>query len=166
MKVYLGTLNKAKVAAVKEVLSDYEVVSMKVDSGVNKQPLNDEETINGALNRAKNLPLDGLRIGLEAGVQELNGILFLTNFGVLIDEENNVYYAGGTRIPLPKYMKNEILINKKELSEVMEEYTKVIDGRNHEGAISFLTDSLVKRKDIFTHITLLLYGQYLKGRKK
>ena len=99
-KCYLGSLNRVKLAAVKEVFQDCEVIAMNVESGVKAQPLSDEETIRGARNRALALPEDGLRIGLEAGVQMQEGLLFLVNWGVLVDLEGNVYYAGGTRYSL------------------------------------------------------------------
>lgn len=161
-KCYLGSQNKVKLEAVKEVLKNYEIIGLKVNSLVSDQPLTDDETIKGALNRANSLPKDGLRVGLEAGVQLYNDILFLVNWGILIDENDNVYYAGGTRIPLPEFVKNKLLNEKMELADVMDEYMKTQDLRSKEGAIGVFTNSLVKRKDIFVHIMKLLYGQYLR----
>lgn len=164
-KCYLGSQNKVKLAATTEVMEGYEVIGLKAESKVSAQPLSDEETIDGALNRARSLPSDGLRIGLEAGVQLQRGLLFLVNWGVLIDENDQFYYAGGTRIPLPEKLKDEILLQGRELADVIDEYTHSVDVRQHEGAIGVFTSSLVKRKDIFTHIVRLLYGQYLRKEK-
>lgn len=161
-KIYVASLNKAKVDAVKEVLNSYEVIGMKVNSFVNNQPLSDAETILGAKNRAMQLPKDGLRIGLEAGVQMHDDIMFLVNWGVLIDFDDIIYYAGGTRIPLPNFIKDELLKGEKELADVMAEYTKINDIRFNQGAIGYFTHNQVPRKDIFVHIVKLLYGQYLK----
>jgi len=160
-KVYVGTTNPVKLEAVKLVLSSYDVIGLDVASGVSRQPFSDEETIQGAKNRAENLPQGALRIGLEAGVQECMGILYLVNWGVLIDENDNYYYAGGTRIPLPRFVKEKLATEKKELAEIMDEYYHTHDIKHHGGAISFFTNSQVKRVDIFYHIVKLLYGQYL-----
>ncbi|NLD26522.1 MAG: DUF84 family protein [Acholeplasmataceae bacterium] len=160
-KCYVGSLNKVKLAAVKEVLNDYEVIGMNVNSNVGAQPKCDAETILGAKNRALALPDDGLRIGLEAGVQFHDDTLFLVNWGVLIDQ-GHIYYAGGTRIPLPEFVKEKIFSEGQELATVMEDYLQINDVRSKEGAIGFFTNSLVKRKDIFVHIVKLLYGQYLR----
>ena len=111
-KCYLGSQNIVKLDAVKEVLIDYEVIGINVDSKVGSQPLSDDETLKGALNRALALPKDGLRIGLEAGVQLQNDILFLVNWGVLIDNLDNTYYAGGTRIPMDDFIKDKLFIEK------------------------------------------------------
>lgn len=127
LKCYLGSLNKVKLAATREVMKDYEVIGLSVGSGVGNQPLSDEETIKGAYNRARMLPGDGLRIGLEAGVQTHGDKLFLVNWGVLIDEEGEAYYAGGTRIPLPEFIKDGLAGGEKELSEIMNAYLRTSD---------------------------------------
>lgn len=163
MKAYIGSTNKNKVQATKEILEPYgyEVIGLEVDSQVGSQPKNDYETLTGAKNRARALPQDGLRIGLEAGIEMLDNIMYLTNFGVLIDEDDNEYYAGGTRIPLPKEIANLILNENFELSDAMGEYFNTQDIKHKNGAIGYFTFDLVKRVDIFTHIVSLLYGQYL-----
>ena len=164
-KCYLGSLNKVKLAASKEILKDYEVVGIPVESGVGKQPLSDTATIVGAFNRAQALPKDGLRLGLEAGVQMHDDILFLVNWGVLLDGDDIPYYAGGTRIPLPNSIKSALFEKKQELAEIMNEYLCTNDIKQKEGAIGYFTASFVTRKDIFTHIVKLLYGQYIKRRE-
>jgi inosine/xanthosine triphosphatase len=160
-KCYVASLNPAKLNAVKEVLSNFEVIGNKVDSGVGAQPLTDNETISGAYNRAKALPNNTLRIGLEAGITKHNDIYYLINWGVMISPEGQIFYAGGTRIPLPSGIVNRIIDEKMELSDVMDEHLKTSDIRSREGAIGYFTSNLVKRTDIFTHIVKLLYGQYL-----
>ena len=157
-KLYVGTKNKAKIEAVIEVFKNFEVVPMEGESGVSRQPLSEEETINGAKNRAKSLPA-GYRLGLEAGVTKINGICFLINFGVLIDPEDNEYFAGGTYLPLPDFVSDRLYNSDVELKEVMEEYTGIMNINHFGGAISVFTNNQVQRKDIFIHICKLLYGQ-------
>lgn len=167
LKVYLGTTNTAKVTAVRNVLEPLglEIIPMAVNSLVSDQPKTDEETIKGATNRALALPTDGLRVGLEAGVELLDGDLFLTNYGVLIDQNNHVYKAGGTRITLPNEVKHAIFEEGLELADAMEKYFGLHNVKHCDGAIGFFTEGMVKRVDIFEHIIKLLYGQYLHGGK-
>lgn len=166
-RIYLGSTNKAKINAVMKAIPDYEVIGIPVESKVRPQPLDDEETIQGALNRAQQLPKDGLRVGLEAGVNLHNGILFMVNWGVLIDEKGQVYYAGGTRVPLTEEIKHGILVKGEELSTVMGQISTIENIKEKEGAIGYFTCNQVVRSDIFVHIVKLLYGQYLfnKGGK-
>ncbi len=167
-KIYLGSTNKAKIKAVVEAIPNYDVIGISVESKVRPQPLDDDETIKGAWNRAQQLPKDGLRIGLEAGVNLHNGILFMVNWGVLIDEEDHVYYAGGTRVPLTEKIRQSILEEGKELATAMEQISTTENIKEKEGAIGYFTNNQVVRSDIFVHIVKLLYGQYLfkKGGRK
>jgi non-canonical (house-cleaning) NTP pyrophosphatase len=58
MKVYVATKNEAKVNIVKEVISslinneEIEIIACEAKSDVSETPW-DEETLNGAINRAK-----------------------------------------------------------------------------------------------------------------
>jgi len=58
--IYLGSTNKIKLDAVKEVAKEYiflhnsSIFSVKSNSEVSEQPLSLDETISGARNRAKN----------------------------------------------------------------------------------------------------------------
>ena len=167
MKIYIGSTNKVKVGAVRNILEPlgFEIIPMNVDSKVSSQPKNDEETLRGAINRALALPKDGLRVGLEAGVEILHDDLYLTNFGVLIDQDNNIYKAGGTRIVLPEFFKKVLFEEGLELSDAMEKYFGMIDIKHTEGAIGYFTNGMVKRVDIFEHIIKLLYGEYLHGKQ-
>ena len=159
-KVYIGSINPVKLSAVKEVFHDYQVIAEKSDSYVGNQPKSDQITVQGAINRAKSLPSDGLRIGLEAGVEWFRNQWFLVNWGVLIDEEERVFYAGGTRIPIPEMIGKQLDSSNKELAELMDEYYRVENIKHKQGAIGILTNNRIKRVDIFIHIALLLRGQY------
>ena len=86
--------------------------------------------------------------------------MFLVNWGVLIDEADNVYYAGGTRIPLDDFIKDKLFKEGFELADVMDEYLNTNGIKYKEGAIGYYTSNYIKRKDIFVHIVKLLYGQY------
>lgn len=163
MKIIVGSTNKVKVNAVKDVLEKFghEIVGEDVPSGVSNQPFSDEETVKGAYNRASaiNHKAD-IAIGLEAGVEELNGIYYLVNWGVLKTSDGKTFYAGGTRLPLPDKLVQPLKAGK-ELSEVIDAYSNRVDVRSNEGAIGILTADFFGRKENFMHIIRLLWGQYL-----
>lgn len=165
--VYVGSTNIVKIKACREVIEPYgyQVIGKESASLVSNQPKSDEETLLGAINRALNLKEGYLRIGLEAGVTYQNKILFLVNWGALIDENENIYVAGGTRIPLPKEIENLIFNEKLELADAMNKYYQTNDIKHQEGTIGFFTENQIKREEIFTHIVKLLYGQYLHYKK-
>ena len=151
MKLYVGSINRVKVSAVVEALDDFDlnIIPFEAESKVGAQPIGDEQTLQGAINRANSLPTNGLRIGLEAGVTLLNDQLYLVNFGALIDENNEIYVAGGTRIPLPNEIKDLIFNKGLELADAMKEYFNVEGIKHQNGAVGYFTNDLVKRKEIF-----------------
>lgn len=167
MKIIVGSTNKVKVNAVKEVLEilGHEVIGEEAPSGVSNQPFSDQETLEGAYNRASTVSARAeIGIGLEAGVEELNGIYYLVNWGVLKTRDGKVFYAGGTRLPLP-YELVAPLKEGKELSEVIDDYSSRLDVRSNEGAIGILTADFYNRKENFVHIIRLLWGQYLYAKQ-
>lgn len=62
LRVAIGSKNPAKVGAVKLAFDTMgiaaEIVGVEVESGVSAQPFSDEETIQGAVQRAKAIMAD------------------------------------------------------------------------------------------------------------
>jgi inosine/xanthosine triphosphatase len=167
MKIIIGSNNPAKIEAVKRVfLGNYVFHSVNAASGVGDMPFKDEETIQGAINRAENaLKLGGgdIGIGLEGGVQETSYGLMLSNWGALASKEHPSLIAGGARILLPKEIAQR-LRNGEELGPVMDDYTNRQNIRKKEGAVGIFTNGYIDRVEMFTHLTKLLVGQYEYNR--
>ncbi|QFF99738.1 DUF84 family protein [Psychrobacillus glaciei] len=171
MKILIGTNNRAKTKAVRTIATIYypdaEFINIEVPSLVSNQPMSDEETRKGAINRAKQLMKNTegtFGVGLEGGVHEIDGIMYICNWGALVTNDGTVFTAAGAGIPLPI----EIAIQLKagsELGPVMDVYTNKNDIRHDEGAIGVFTNGFVKRSDMFEHIMLLLIGQYELSKK-
>lgn len=75
MKIKVASLNPQKIQAVQDTILDYEILreaiveGISADSGVSDQPKSLEETVNGAINRAKNAFVDcDLSFGIESGL--------------------------------------------------------------------------------------------------
>jgi len=171
MKIAIGTKNKAKVKAVQNIcdslIENVEYMMLDVPSHVPKQPIGDEETLQGAKNRAaqackeKNVDLS---FGLEGGVKEFNGQLFICNWGVLQTATGQQYIAGGAQIPLPEEVASAIQ-KGEELGPVMDRFTAQVGISHHEGAVGVFTDGIVKRADMFEHVVKLLIGQYTRTNR-
>lgn len=162
LKIYVGSQNPTKVESVKHAFPDMEVIGMEVESKVAAQPFSDEETLEGAINRARECASQSkvhIGIGLEGGVMEIGDELYLCNWGALVDKKENVYTASGARILLPDEVKNG-LEKGKELGDVMDVYADKHEVRKNEGAIGIFTNGLVQREEMFTHVVKLLKGQW------
>lgn len=101
-----------------------------------------------------------MSFGLEGGVTEIEGIMYICNWGALVVADGSVFTAAGAQIVLPEEIAREIRTGK-ELGPVMEAYTQRRDIRQHAGAVGIFTQGLVDRQAMFEHIVALLIGQYL-----
>lgn len=165
-KLIVGSLNKVKVNAVKNIFIENEVIGISVSSKVSTQPITDEETMKGAINRAiAAKTLGDMGIGLEGGVQQTSYGMMLVNYGALVDKDNKLYIAGGARILLPNEISKEIY-KGRELGDIIDEYANKKNIRHDEGAIGVFTNNIIKRQDMFEHIAKLLYGQMLYNQNK
>lgn len=166
MKILIGTHNRAKTKAVQTISSMYYpeaiYVNQKVPSLVSDQPMSQEETRQGAINRAKHLMEDHdalFGIGLEGGVQEIDGQMYICNWGALVTPKGDVFTATGAGVPLPKEIAEQLLAGA-ELGPVMDVYTDKKGIRHDEGAVGIFSNGLVDRSAMFEHIMLLLIGQF------
>lgn len=160
--IAIGSKNYAKVEAVKTIFENNDVISVSVPSNVSDQPFSDEETMTGAVNRAKNALIEAkthIGIGLEGGVLQMKDGIYLCNWGALVDDTGFSTVASGAKIKLPNEIGSELL-KGRELGPIMDEYAKMQNVRKLEGAVGIFTNGLVNRKEMFEHIVKLLRGQY------
>src|SRR6185369_14378030 len=100
MLVVIGSTNKTKIQAVEQAFLDIpnvKVVGVEVKSGVSEQPMSDEETQNGAENRARAAlaatPKADIAIGLEGGVQKTKRGLLNSVWCCLVDRDENTFFS-------------------------------------------------------------------------
>lgn len=173
MKIAIGTLNKAKIAAVEVAYKQsvtnetLEFLSVDAPSHVSEQPFSEEETRQGAINRAKhalNETNAHVGIGLEGGVKWIGDTLYLCNWVALVTSEKT-FTAAGAQIPLPLSIAQQLL-GGRELGPVMNEYVSQLDVRQNAGAIGIFTDGLINRSEMFEHTVRLAIGQLLFSEKQ
>lgn len=171
MKVAVGSRNPVKVGAVKSTFSDImsACYELEVPSGVSDQPLSDEETIEGAINRARaclGVVEDAdIGIGLEGGVVDTELGMFVCNWGAISDRSGNLVVSGGARFLLPQEVAAGVRAGR-ELGPVMDDYTQTKDVRKKEGAIGIFTNGRITRQDMYAHLVMALRGQYEYYRPK
>lgn len=166
MKIIIGSKNPTKVNAVSEVFKGEEVIGLSVSSDVSAQPFSDEETRQGAINRAiycAESETNVIGIGLEGGVMYVEDNLYLCNWGAMVMPDGQIWTASGARILLPKEIETQ-LTTGMELGEIMDDYTKKTGISKKEGAIGVFTNNLVTRQDMFMQVVILLKGQWENSR--
>lgn len=172
MKIAVGTENKAKVGAVEAIVREYypeaQLENLEVASDVSVQPFSNEETRQGAINRARNTLLKtnaDLAFGLEGGVDEIEGVMYCCNWGAVAMKDGTVISSSGAQFALPEVIAKELRIGK-ELGPIMDVYTNTENIRHHQGAIGIFTNNLIDRQQMFEHILKLLVGQVLFKQHK
>ncbi|WP_054637668.1 DUF84 family protein [Thalassobacillus sp. C254] len=166
MLIGVGSTNNAKLKAVEDALQEckIEIQGINAPSQVRDQPLTDEETKEGAVNRAiyciKQNKDIVIGIGLEGGVTKMEDGLFLCNWGALADQEGRIVTASGARILLPENAEEDIEAGL-ELKDIIEKITGRKNVHQSEGAAGLLTAGFVHRNELFSHVIRLLYGQWL-----
>ncbi|MBS4208636.1 DUF84 family protein [Bacillus sp. FJAT-50079] len=169
MIVSIGSKNQAKVKAVTDTLHEMgytaSIVPIDAPSNVSNMPFSDEETMQGAINRAQYCLKHSeaeLAFGLEGGVMETAFGLFLCNWGALAVRDKDVFLAGGARIKLPEEIAQRLRAGE-ELGPLMDEYSNRVNVRSNEGAIGIFTNGAVNRSEMFAHIIKQLIGMKEAG---
>lgn len=153
MKVVVGSKNPVKIDATKTILEkiydNIEVLSVDIDSEVPDQPFGLDETIRGAINRAKNAfstEFD-LSVGIESGLMNtphsLTGYIDLQWCAIFDGKRVTIGVSSGFEYP-PDVVKE--VLNGVEVGDVMDRITGVEDLGQKKGAVSHLSHDLLNRK--------------------
>ncbi|WP_067618417.1 DUF84 family protein [Alicyclobacillus acidiphilus] len=166
-RIAVGSSNAAKVKAVemtfRQLNIPVELGSVNAPSGVSAQPFSDDETLQGAQNRAIHAVLavhGDLGIGLEGGVVETRLGMFLCNWAAVATPEREVRVGGGVRIHLPEEIAQAVR-SGRELGDVVDEWA----GRKHvragEGTIGILTNGQITRAQMFRDALICALSPFL-----
>ena len=154
-RIAVGSMNPVKIRAAESVVRRIwpatEVLGVQVPSGVEVQPRTENETRRGALNRAlaARSALDAdLGLGLEGGVEELRGRLYLVNSVVAVDRHGQRGEGSGVRMELPPGFRAGLDAGR-ELGDLVDAASGQLNSKQKEGAIGLLTAGLADRQQSF-----------------
>jgi inosine/xanthosine triphosphatase len=156
--INVGTKNLQKIDAVKEVLKEYidfkdcKIIGIEVSSDVSEQPKSIDETIKGAINRAKNCFTHcNYSIGLESGLIKVpytkTGYMDVTACAIFDGKKIHLGLSSAFEYPI-KVTKSVFEDNINITQSFMKHgLTKDPKMGSAEGAIGLLTKGKVTRKD-------------------
>jgi len=175
MNIAIGTKNDAKNKAVEEIVrsvwNDVKFYSIEADSGISSQPLNDEEAIKGAINRAKqamvkvskehNIEVD-YGIGLEGTVNTNRYGMFLHGWVAILDKEHHIGLGQSASTQLPRKVEYRIN-NGEEVGPVMQEMMNDDENiiRKTIGSNGVLTKGLYDRVKEFKDATSCALAKFV-----
>lgn len=154
MKVVVGSKNPVKIKATKNILEkifvDVEISSIDVISCVPDQPFGLDQTIKGAINRAKNAFSEefDLSVGIESGLMKtpnsLTGYIDLQWCAIFDGNQVTIGVSSGFEYP-PEVVKE--VLDGFEVGDVMDRITGVEDLGKKKGAVSHLSHDLLNRTE-------------------
>jgi len=168
MKIQVGSKNQIKLQSVKDAVAlypklfpDAEIIGVDVSVEEFGHPKNLDETVHGAINRAKRaFSGDGYGIGLEGGLMEVpytqSG--FMEVGACAIYDGINVYLGLGPAFEYPRTVLDLIRSGKADASQAFKqlgltEHEKI--GAVTGGISGFLTDGRLPRED-FTKYSIIM----------
>ena len=158
MRINVGSKNQVKVDAVKEIIKDYdflseaEVFSLEVTSGVYKQPTSTDETIQGAMNRAKSAFQNcKYSFGIESGLITIpNTKTGYMNICACAIYDGKDYHLGlSSAFEYPTKVTKLVFSDNLEIDEAIYKAGLTNDKRigRSGGVIGYLTKNRLKRKE-------------------
>ena len=164
MKIIVASLNPVKIGAVRQAFRTQfqdtvlEIAPVSVLSGVSDQPMSDGETRLGARNRVRNARLecpDGdYFVGLEGGLEEVDGDLLAFAWMAIGDRSGKISETRSATLPLPPAIR-DLVAGGMELGDANDRVFATFNSKQGGGAFGLLTDGLLTRESIYTDTLIL-----------
>lgn len=169
-RVIVASENNVKINAVKigieSVYDDLSVVKgISVESGVSDQPMTNEETLKGALNRAINAsiahPDAEFWVGLEGGVEMAGDEMESFAWVVIKSRDGRIGKARTGTFFLPNKIV-ELIKQGKELGEADDIVFNKNNSKQNSGAVGLLTRDVITRDKYYAEAVILALIPFLK----
>lgn len=166
--VAVGSRNPVKIKAVRagfgDTLGPIKVIAVEAASGVPAQPRGDEETIRGAINRARAalaaLPNAEFGVGLEGGVVEIGGALYCCAWCAIVHRTAaQVGLSSTGRCELPTRVAG-LIRGGMELGQADDLFFGRTNSKRREGAVGLLTDGRIDRASFYSPAVTMALVRY------
>ncbi|MDD5703551.1 MAG: inosine/xanthosine triphosphatase [Dehalococcoidales bacterium] len=168
--IAVGSENPVKLQATAQAFKlmfpeeKWEVKGIKVSSGVADQPMSDEESIQGARNRATtalaNLGAD-FGVGLEGGLQQIAGRWWFTSgWVVIVNKAGEEGIGSSISMEIPEKLM-AMIQEGKELGDVSDHFFQTTESKRGQGHTGLRTNNLITRTDIYKDALLSALSRFL-----
>lgn len=172
MIVSIGSTNPVKIAAVKSSFQKvwpkvkFTFISVKVDSGVSKQPMSDLECIRGARIRAKaamkNSKAD-YSVGLEGGLQKIDEEWFDSGWIVVLNKKGKEGIGSSIKMHTPakifKHIKRGL-----ELGDVDDLLFGTKNSKQKQGHFGLMTNNKLNRARAYSDAVISALARFINPR--
>ena len=163
-RVVVASMNAAKIKAVEigfgrmfpEESFAFEAIS--VESGVGEQPMSDDETFAGALQRAysarEQVENAAFWIGIESGVEEIEDEYHAFAWMVVLGADKTTGKSRTATFVLPPAV-TELVREGKELGEADDIVFGTEESKQSSGAVGILTHGLIDRAQYYSEAIIM-----------
>jgi len=167
-RVIVGSTNPVKVGAVRAVIHRLapraDIMGHAAPSGVPDQPWGDDETIRGAVARARAACAMGdaeLGVGIEGGVvANADGSVRTCAWAAVVSRDGREGIGGSLAMPLPERIA-ALVRGGLELGDAMDRMTGAHDVKRGAGAVGILTGGLVSRQQAYEVLVAYALAPFL-----
>lgn len=181
IRISVGSQNKAKLRAAelacKKLFKDanVEIQGYTVDSQVSAQPLSATETMQGAINRAKNAAHAAqaagfsadYAIGMEGGLEVVPEVKeevkwFECGWMAALHVSSGAVGVGSTaRVPLGPHVVKSLVEDKMELCDVVDALSGKSDVRSNEGFMGVVTNGALPRDECYAQGIMFAFAKFV-----
>ena len=167
--ISVGTNSEKKIDYLCEVLKEIginaEIIPNKVASDVSDQPISDEETLTGSINRAKKALQTNSHadcgLGIEVGYQKnKNEHYEIFCYATIVDKEKNKISCCSSKFLLPKFHREKVE-NNLNLCEYLDQFLK----ESNKSEENYFKDLIDTRKPFIIESVRNCILQYLMRKE-
>ncbi|WP_310620551.1 inosine/xanthosine triphosphatase [Flexibacterium corallicola] len=158
MKVVVASQNPVKVSAVQKAFSlqfpECEILidSVSVASDVPDQPLGEQQTRQGAVNRVHNARASTAQadfwVGLEGGISTVEDEAFTFAWMAILDRSGKLSTSRSLALPLPAKVMERVGLGE-ELGNALDTVFGTKNIKHKGGAFGLLTDNYLTRQSVY-----------------
>ncbi len=167
MKVAVGSTSDSKLRATRAVFARIDpqasVEAVPVDSAVSEQPIGDQETIGGALYRAREgrrLADADFGVGIEGGVHHDERGVWICAWVAVVDRQGREGLGCGLRLVLPDWIARRALAGEP-VGQIVDTFLGVSEAHEAHGVVGVLTRGLVDRQAALEQALLAALAPFL-----
>ena len=164
MRVVVSSTNPVKLAATRSAFeatfpeATITIDSCRVDSGVSDQPMSDEETRRGAINRARAaraaISDADYWVGLEGGIETIDGKLMASAWMAVLGHGEEPGLSRTMGLPIPPAVQ-ALVDGGMELGDANDRIFSTLNSKQGGGAFGLLTDGRITRESVYADTLMI-----------
>ena len=158
MKIAVASMNPVKLEAARTAFervfpeADISIVSVNASSGVPDQPMSDDETRQGAVNRARGALSEmddaDYGVGMEGGIERSGNSYMAFAWMAVVRNGGRLGESRSITLPLPPAI-GELIDAGLELGEANDRVFETHNSKQAGGAYGLLTNGLLTRASVY-----------------